>query len=118
MWDWLWKRGQSKSLSPQALQGLPPALVHLQGHLDQRWQGERSLLDALDKADAPVRSSCRSGNCGACVAYLEAGEVGYTKEVTFPLEAREILMCSCVPLSTIRIRLPDKPVGARRKPKG
>lgn len=79
--------------------------------------GERSLLDALDKADAPVRSSCRSGNCGACLAYLETGEVGYTKEVTFPLEAGEVLMCSCVPLSAIRIRLPDKPVGARRRTK-
>ncbi|HQR81935.1 MAG: hypothetical protein B7Z05_03440 [Thiotrichales bacterium 32-46-8] len=117
MWDWLWKRGQSSYLSPQALQGLPPALIQLQGHPDQRWQGERSLLDALDKADAPVRSSCRSGNCGACLAYLETGEVGYTKEVTFPLEAGEVLMCSCVPLSAIRIRLPDKPVGARRRTK-
>lgn len=117
MWDWLWKRGQSSLLSAQALQGLPPALIQLQGHPDQRWQGERSLLDALDKADAPVRSSCRSGNCGACLAYLETGEVGYTKEVTFPLEAGEVLMCSCVPLSAIRIRLPDKPVGARRRTK-
>ena len=117
MWDWLWKRRPSKCLSVQELQALAPALVQLQGHPDQHWQGEHSLLDALDKADAPVRSSCRSGNCGACIAYLESGEVGYTKEVTFPLEAGEILMCSCVPLTTMLIRLPDKPVGARRSKK-
>lgn len=117
MWDWLWKRRQTQRLSVNDLAALPPAQVQLQGHPDQRWQGERSLLDALDKADAPVRSSCRSGNCGACLAYLESGEVGYTKEVTFPLESGEILMCSCVPLSALLIRLPDKPVGARRRTK-
>jgi len=115
MWDWLWKRRSSKLLSVDEVAGLAAAPVQLVGHSDQQWRGERSLLDALDKADAPVRSSCRSGNCGACLAYLESGEVGYTKEVTFPLETGEVLMCSCVPLSALRIRLPDKPVGVRRR---
>ena len=117
MLDWLFKRRSSKLISVQALESLPTALIQLQGHPDQHWRGERSVLDALDKADAPVRSSCRSGNCGACVAYLQSGDVGYTKEVTFPLELGELLMCSCVPLTPLSIRLPEKPVGTRGRRK-
>lgn len=117
MLEWLWKRPSSKRLSLAEIARLPAAQVQLVGHVDQHWRSERSLLDALDRADAPVRSSCRSGNCGACLAYLEVGEVGYTKETSFPLETGEILMCSCVPVSNIRIRLPDKSVGARRRNK-
>lgn len=115
MWDWLWKRRSTKLLSQNEVAKLSQSVVQLVGHTDQHWCGERSLLDALDRADAPVRSSCRSGNCGACMAYLEGGEVGYTKETSFPLEQGEILMCSCVPLTPIRICLPDKPVGARHR---
>lgn len=117
MLEWLWKSRSSKLLSSDEVAKLAGVAVELVGHPHQRWSGERSLLDALDKADAPVRSSCRSGNCGACLAYLESGEVGYTKETSFPLESEEILMCSCVPLTPIRIRLPEKPVGARRRKK-
>jgi ferredoxin len=115
MWNWLWKGRQTKQLSLQDQDALPAALVRVEGFSDQSWQGERSLLDALDRANVPVRSSCRSGNCGACLAYLKAGKVAYTKEVTFPLEVGEILMCSCVPLSALTICLPDKPVGTDRR---
>lgn len=117
MFAWLTKGRKLRQLSATEIAQLSPVRIQLAGYPVQHWQKEGSLLAALDKSEVPVRSSCRSGNCGTCVAYLKAGEVGYVKEVSFPLEGDEILMCSCVPLSDLQLVLPDKPVGPRRRKK-
>jgi ferredoxin len=115
MFDWLMGKKRAKVLSLQDQNQLPMANIQVDGYGTCTWQHERSVLDVLDKAGLPVRSSCRSGNCGACVAYLLGGEVGYTKEINFPLESGEILMCSCLPNGTIRVGLLSQPVSPRRR---
>lgn len=115
MFAWLLGDKKPKMLTRAQVEDLPAAEVWVEGKGRARWQGQHSLLDALDEAGMAVRSSCRSGNCGACLAYLDAGEVAYVKEPGFPLEAGECLMCSCVPLSPVRLRLPASQVPPRRR---
>ncbi len=38
---------------------------------------DQSVLDAALAAGVPLAHNCRSGNCGACLARLHAGEVAY-----------------------------------------
>jgi ferredoxin len=115
MLDWLLGKKKANVLSLQDQHKLPIANIKVDGQASYAWQHERSVLEVLDKAGLPVRSSCRSGNCGACVAYLLDGEVGYTKTPNFPLESGEILMCSCFPVSDIRVGLLSQPVSPRRR---
>lgn len=115
MFDWLFLKSKPRILSLQEQKALPIAKIALHGQSPVYWQHEPSLLDALDKAGLTVRSSCRSGNCGACIAYLLEGEVGYTKEPNFPLESGEILMCSCVPVKDSLVGLLLQPVLPRRR---
>lgn len=115
MLSWLKSFKKAKILSADEMARLSPVQVYIATYAPQRWTNEASLLLALDRGEVPVRSSCRSGNCGTCVAYLKSGEVGYTKEITFPLEGDEILMCSCVPKSDLHLELPAKPVIRRKK---
>lgn len=115
MLGWLFGDKKPRLLSVQDQAVLPVAAVTVEGHGQMNWAHHRSLLEALEDGQVPVRSSCRSGNCGACLAYLRAGAVGYTKEPNFPLEAGEVLMCSCVPQGAVSLALPAQPVGARRR---
>jgi ferredoxin len=115
MFDWLLGSKKPRILSMQAQNNLSPARIQVSCKGDYHWQHEHSVLDVLDKAGLAVRSSCRSGNCGACIAYLQAGQVGYTKDSNFPLEAGEILMCSCVPMGDVQIGLLSQPVSPRRR---
>jgi ferredoxin len=115
VFDWLLGKKKVKLLSAQDTNKLLKASIKVDGQGLYVWQHERSLLDVLDKAGLPVRSSCRNGNCGACIAYLLDGEVGYTKEANFPLESGELLMCSCVPIGDIRVSLLSQPVSPRRR---
>jgi len=102
-------------LASHDLAQLSPATIEVEGRGHYQWQHHRSILEVLDLAGLPVRSSCRSGNCGACLVYLLEGEVAYTKEPGFPLEAGECLMCSCVPVGNIRLGLLSSPVPPRRR---
>lgn len=115
MLSWLFGKDKPVILSAQEKNRLPTTSITVDGHGRYVWQSHRSILDVLDEAGLPVRSSCRSGNCGACVAYLLDGKVGYTKEPNFPLESGELLMCSCVPMQDIRIGLLSHPVSPRRR---
>jgi len=115
MLEWLLGKKKPAMLSLQDQQKLAVAKISVDGRGEYHWVHQRSVLDVLDAAGLPVRSSCRSGNCGACVAYLLDGEVGYTKETNFPLESGEILMCSCVPVGNIRVGLLSQPVSPRRR---
>lgn len=114
MLDWLLGKKKPRILSLQEQNNQPIAQVSIDGQGVQTWKHESSVLDVLANGGVPVRSSCRSGNCGACIASLLEGEVGYTKEANFPLESGEILMCSCVPMGDIRLGLLSKPVSPRR----
>lgn len=115
MLNWLFGNKKPRILSLQEQNTLPVATIEVNGSGRYAWQHHRSVLDVLDDGGLPVRSSCRSGNCGACIAYLLEGEVGYTKEGNFPLESGEILMCSCVPIKDIRVGLLSQPVSSRRR---
>lgn len=116
MLDWLLGKAKITYLSSEEQSQLRPASIVVTGdHALQHWQGETSVLAALDKSDVAVRSSCRNGNCGACVAYLIKGKVGYVKQVNFPIEKNELLMCSCVPIGDIEITLPDHPIEIRKR---
>jgi ferredoxin len=115
VFDWLLGKKKVKLLSAQDTNKLLKASIKVDGQGLYVWQHERSLLDVLDKAGLPVRSSCRNGNCGACIAYLIKGEVGYVKTVHFPLEKNELLMCSCVPIGDIEIALPLHPIDPRKR---
>lgn len=117
MLDWLFGSKKPRILSLQDQQALAVAHIKVDGQGEYQWAHHRSVLDVLDTAGLPVRSSCRSGNCGACVAYLLDGEVGYTKEANFPLESGEVLMCSCVPTGNIRVGLLSQQVSPRRRSK-
>lgn len=115
MLDWLLGKKKPGILSLQEQNNQPVAQIVVDGRGVQVWNHEKSVLDVLANAGLPVRSSCRSGNCGACIAYLLEGEVGYTKEPNFLLESGEILMCSCVPKGDIRLGLLSDPVSPRRR---
>ncbi len=115
MLGWLWGKKKSRILSLQDQNSLPIAKIAVDEQGVHQWQHESSVLEVLDKAGLPVRSSCRSGNCGACLAYLVEGEVGYTKTPNFPLESGECLMCSCVPVGNIRVGLLSHTVSVRRR---
>ena len=115
MFDWLFGKAKITYLSVDEQSRLSSAHIHVVGHALQHWQGEASMLTALDSGELAVRSSCRNGNCGACIAYLIKGEVGYVKTVHFPLEKNELLMCSCVPIGDIEIALPLHPIEPRKR---
>lgn len=115
MFDWLFGKAKITYLSADEQSHLSSAHIHVVGHALQHWQGEASILVALDRSEIPVRSSCRNGNCGACVAYLIKGKLGYVKPVNFPIEKNELLMCSCVPIGDIEIDLPDHPIAIRKR---
>ena len=71
------------------------------------WQGQSSLLEALETAGIDVNYSCRAGICAACRATLISGQVNWRNQSILALEATDILTCSVVPTTDIIIRLPD-----------
>lgn len=71
------------------------------------WQGQNSLLEALETAGIDVNYSCRAGICAACRATLISGQVNWRNQPILALEATDILTCSVVPTTDIIIRLPD-----------
>lgn len=58
-----------------------------------------SLLELAEAENVPVNSDCRSGVCGACVAKVISGEVGYEFEPVAALAEGEALLCCGFPLT-------------------
>lgn len=56
------------------------------------------LLDVLEDASVPMRSNCRSGQCGTCKVKLITGQVQTLSAAGLSMLEREagwILSCSC-----------------------
>ncbi len=65
------------------------------------FQGQPSLLVALQQGGVPVQSDCRNGSCGACVLGLRAGRVRELLQPEFRAPAGQILACACAPASDL-----------------
>ena len=63
------------------------------------------ILDAAEKAEIEIESSCRAGTCGTCTAKVLKGEVTYDSDydALSGLEPGEILTCCAKPVSSIVI---------------
>ncbi|MBD3766754.1 MAG: 2Fe-2S iron-sulfur cluster binding domain-containing protein [Gammaproteobacteria bacterium] len=71
------------------------------------WQGQSSLLEALEEAGIYVNYSCRAGICAACRAKLVSGDISWRNQPILAMDETDILTCSVVPTSNIVIQLPD-----------
>ena len=63
------------------------------------------VLDAAEKAEIEIESSCRAGTCGTCTAKVLKGEVTYDSDydALSGLEPGEILTCCAKPVSSVVI---------------
>lgn len=75
------------------------------GQGDCQFDGQFSLLDALDDAGFDMPYSCRGGNCGACEVRLVSGKVEAIQDAVYDTEGDNILTCSVIPLTDIEIEL-------------
>ena len=66
--------------------------------------GEQSILTELEDHNVFINYSCRQGHCGTCILMLLSGEVRH-QDTLVPLSRGEILACSCVPITDIKISL-------------
>lgn len=70
------------------------------------FDGEFSLLEALDEQGFDMPYSCRGGNCGACQVKLTSGTVEYVQTPIYEAPKGYILTCSTIPTSDIEIEIP------------
>ena len=63
------------------------------------------ILDAAEKAEVEIESSCRAGTCGTCTAKVLKGEVTYEEnyDALSGLEPGEILTCCSKPKGSLVI---------------
>ncbi len=69
------------------------------------WQGQLSLLEALEDAEVDINHSCRSGACGACRVRLRSGRVSWVQQPSVSLASGEILACCTKPVGDIQLEL-------------
>lgn len=79
--------------------------VKVAGHGCHTFQGQPSLLHALESWGLPVEADCRSGTCGACRIQLCQGEVTLRQPIGMELPARHTLACCAAPASDMEIAL-------------
>jgi len=82
---------------------MPKITVLGQGECE--FDGQFSLLDALDEAGFDMPYSCRGGNCGACEVRLLSGEIEHIQDTVYETDGNDILTCSVIPLTDIEIEL-------------
>lgn len=75
--------------------------ITLVGQGDCQFDGQFSLLDALDENGFDIGYSCRGGHCGACLMKLVSGEVEEIQSGGYDTEQDEILSCSVIPITDI-----------------
>lgn len=69
-----------------------------------RWTSDcESLLELAEKNSIDVESSCREGDCGACLRRMISGKVNYANEPTCDRETDEVVMCVARPASDLRL---------------
>lgn len=79
--------------------------IHVVDQGDCEFDGQFSLLDALDEAGFDMPYSCRGGNCGACEVKLVSGEVESIQDTAYEPDKGYILTCSVIPINDITIEL-------------
>ena len=73
------------------------------GQGECEFDGQFSLLEALDESGFDMPYSCRGGNCGACMVKLVSGEVEEIQTPVYEAEEGHILTCSVIPVTDIEI---------------
>ena len=71
-----------------------------------RWESQHgSLLELAEMNEVEIDSSCREGDCGACVRRLLKGKVAYSTEPTCDHEGDEVVLCVAAPTSDLLIEV-------------
>lgn len=81
------------------------AKITVIGQGDCDFNGQFSMLEALDESGFDMPYSCRGGNCGACSVRLISGEVEEIQDPAYEPGEGEILTCSVIPVSDVTIEL-------------
>jgi len=81
------------------------AKITVVGQGECEFDGQFSLLEALDESGFDMPYSCRGGNCGACMVKLISGEVEEIQTPVYEPGEGQILTCSVIPLSDIVIEV-------------
>ncbi|MDX1347335.1 MAG: 2Fe-2S iron-sulfur cluster-binding protein [Thiomicrorhabdus chilensis] len=81
------------------------AKINVVGQGECEFDGQFSMLEALDENGFDMPYSCRGGNCGACAVRLISGEVEEIQSPAYEAAAGEILTCSVIPLTDVEIEL-------------
>ncbi|AHF00760.1 MULTISPECIES: 2Fe-2S iron-sulfur cluster-binding protein [Thiomicrospira] len=81
------------------------ATITVIGQGTAEFNGEFSLLEALDEQGFDMPYSCRGGNCGACEVKLISGEVELIQDPIYEPEQGHILTCSVIPVGDVEIEL-------------
>ena len=82
------------------------AKIKVAGQGECEFDGQFSMLEALDESGFDMPYSCRGGNCGACEVKLVSGEVVEIQSPAYDADKGYILTCSCIPVSDVEIEIP------------
>lgn len=82
------------------------AKINVIGQGECEFDGQFSILEALDENGFDMPYSCRGGNCGACEVKLISGEVEEIQSPAYDTQTGHILTCSVIPLSDVEIEIP------------
>lgn len=81
------------------------AKITVIGQGECEFDGQFSMLEALDENGFDMPYSCRGGNCGACAVKLISGEVEEIQTPVYDAAEGEVLTCSVIPVSDVTIEL-------------
>lgn len=81
------------------------AKITVVGQGECEFDGQFSMLEALDECGFDMPYSCRGGNCGACTVRLISGDTEEIQTPAYDSRKGEILTCSCIPVSDVVIDL-------------
>ncbi|MBD3755198.1 MAG: 2Fe-2S iron-sulfur cluster binding domain-containing protein [Gammaproteobacteria bacterium] len=79
--------------------------IVVKGQGECEFDGQFSMLEALDENGFDMPYSCRGGNCGACAVRLISGEVEEIQNPAYEARKGEILTCSVIPLTDVEIEI-------------
>lgn len=85
----------------------PSIMITIENIGTINWQNQHSLLEALEDAGIDIDYSCRSGACAACKLSLLEGKIHWRNPPVASVHGKEVLACSVIPLTDIKIALPN-----------
>jgi ferredoxin-NADP reductase len=69
------------------------------------FDGEASLLHAIESWNIPIHADCRAGDCGECQISICSGEYKIVQPIAFQLPANKTLACCVIPRSELEIEI-------------